>query len=192
MAIDGFVVQLATWSQLDFFPSTSFDLALVDILGHHFILCLDGNKDVFELSFGFGSEQIKRHRRMEPQFPSPVAVEAALLDAIDAATAVTPGIQVVEVLYEGGLCECDSQCVHGMVAMVIALCPVLNPPDNASVLVLVSLCESQPLVLVPVQFLHDIDKLPVIAQTVRDAADGRDDLWHHIFQNLPCLFGDVL
>ena len=121
-----------------------------------------------------------------------VAVEATLLNPIDTSTLVAAGIQVVEILNESGLRESDGQRVHGVVAMVIALGPVLDTPDRATVFVLIGLCESQPVILVPIQFLHDVYELPVFTQAVGDASDGGDDLRHQVFQYLACLLGDVL
>ena len=175
-----------------FLIDTSFSLRLVDILCHHLVLGFDGDEDVFELALSFCPEHVKGHWSAETQFAMAVAIEVFLLNAIDAAAFITPRIEVVEVLNEGRMGEGNGQCIHGMVAMVVSFGPIFDASDLTSILVFIGFSKAKTIVFVPVEFLHDIDELPVFAQAVGDTSDSGNDLRHHVLQNLTCFLGNVL
>ncbi len=79
-----------------------------------------------------------------------------------------------------------------MVAMIVSLCPVLDFADLPAVLVSVDFGQALPVVFIPVQFLHDIDKLPIFAKPVRNGSRCRKDKLYDILQHFPGLLRDVL
>ena len=71
-----------------------------------------------------------------------VTVQFFLLNAIDAAALITSGIHVIQILNDASFGKGDSEGIHGMMAMVVALCPILDVPDNISILVEICFCQT--------------------------------------------------
>ena len=64
------------------------------------------------------------------------------IDDADAARLVTACIHVAEILNDASFGKGDSEGIHGMMAMVVALCPILDVPDNISILVEICFCQT--------------------------------------------------
>ena len=60
-AINGFVVQLSTWSKLYFSLTSASSSSIIDVAGNHLILRFDGNQNIFQLPLGLASESLERH-----------------------------------------------------------------------------------------------------------------------------------
>ena len=115
-----------------------------------------------------------------------------LFNGVNAARLVASSVQVVQILYEATFCKGYGEGIHGMMAVVIAFGPVLYLTDNTPVLVLYGICHTQGIILFPVEFLHHINQLPVLAQAVGHTAGGGDNLSYYLFKNLASLFGNIL
>ena len=121
---------------------------------------------------GLGSKLVERHGRNEPAFVHILLfhVKIALLSLI-----TMKSVQVVEQLNVSKLCECNSECVHGMVAMIVTLGPIFDFFDFMSISIFIFLGESQLVVFIPIEFLHHIDQLPIFAQSGCNRTNG----WHN-------------
>ena len=165
------------------------------------------------MAFGFGAELIERHWRIETQLAVIITIKFFLFNGINRFgfilfaqvgklnhvevnpiinTFLHTSVQIVQILDERTLGESNRKCVHGMMAMVVALGPILYATDTLSVTTFNYFCHAQLVVLIPIEFLHNINKLPVIAQTVGYGTSCRHDKTHQLFQNLASFLSNVL
>ena len=150
LAIYGLVMKGATWCELDFFLMTAFFLCPVDIFGDHLVLGFNRHQDTFKVFASLGPELVKRHGCIKNHMPFIVAMEFLLLNAVDAATLVTSCIQIVEILDDASFGEGNGKCVHCMMPMIVAFCPVFDALYLFAGLVGISFCQPKRIVFFPV------------------------------------------
>ena len=80
--------------------------------------------------------------------------------------------------------------------MVVAFGPILDFANLVFVAVVICIflnfSKSEFVVLIPIEFLHYIHKLPIFSQTVGDAARSGNNIFNNAFEHLFCFLGNVL
>src|SRR5574344_1350353 len=92
-------------------------------------------------------------------------------------------MKIVEILNNTGFGKCDCEGIHSMMAIVIAFCPILDTWNFPSVFIFNVFSQPQFFIFVPVQFLHNIDQLPVFTQTTGNSTYSRSYGLDNVFQN---------
>ena len=149
-------MQLSPWSQLYLSVCPAPLLRNIGIPRRNLPLRLHRHKNLLQLSLGNTPELIQRHWRNESQaalavpvhliefhrhnhrgalIPRDIAYAVILQDSIRIleGTLRNPRIEIIEILDIAPAGKCNSQCVHCVVPMVIALGPVFDFRDSAPI-----------------------------------------------------------
>ena len=163
-------MQLATRRECDLVCRDTLDA--VHMRRHHFVLCFDRNQHSREMPACLGPESL--HGRNEGAALGEGPAHECIGVGLYVVTLVS--VEVIEQLDMAGLGKSNGESIHGMMAMIVALAPVLDALHATAVAITIGLDKPKLLIFFEVKFLHYIDDLPVLTQPGCDCTCGGN---HH-------------
>ena len=187
-AVDGFVMKLSARCKLHFRKGAAFRFAyLIHVERNDLILRFNRYENLRQLVQCFSSKCVQRYGGN-----STSVLEIRIANAIKFRTFLMGCILIIEILYKCRFRKCHGEGVHSVVAMVVALGPVVDAPYLASVAVLVVRHLSECGIFIPVQLLHDVNQFPVLTELLGDATRSSHHTSADGMKHCQGTLGDVL